>query len=136
MKRYHALLLVIVLLIASALAARQVWGSKSVVRLGSEDDSREVSLTAGQTLEIALAGNIATGYSWELGAAVEPVLRLQGEPEYVADSRLLGAGGVSTFRFAPDVPGTVTVQLLYRRPWEKDVAPAQTFAVQVTVTAR
>ena len=133
MKRYHALLLVILLLIASALAARQVWGGKNVVRLGMADNGRGVILEADQTLEIALDGNITTGYSWELGAAVEPLLRLQGEPEYVVSSELLGAGGVTIFRFAPDAPGTVTLRLLYRRPWEKDVAPAQTFAVQVTV---
>jgi inhibitor of cysteine peptidase len=101
--------------------------------LGVEDNGREITLQKGQTLTIKLEANPTTGYSWEFVGSEEAVLRQVGEPEFEADSDLLGAPGTQTLRFEAVEAGQTELRLVYRRPWETDVEPVETFTVQVTV---
>ena len=54
---------------------------------------------------------------------------------YVADAAngAVGSGGAHEWVFRAVAAGTGAVGLAYRRPWEKDVAPAQTFSLTVAV---
>lgn len=88
-------------------------------------------------LEITLEGNPTTGYSWEVKESGKPTLRPQGEPVYVqteTGGTLVGAGGTYTFTFVGAETGTTTLELIYHRTWETDVAPLETFTLEVTVT--
>jgi predicted secreted protein len=67
---------------------------------------------------------------------VEPegaILRQVGEPEFNADSEMLGAPGTLTLRFEAVEAGQMDLRLVYHRPWETGVEPLETFTVQVTV---
>jgi predicted secreted protein len=59
-----------------------------------------------------------------------------GKGEYAtkSDTKLMGAGGTYTFHFHADKPGTTILNLVYRRPWEKAAAPAQTFSATINVS--
>jgi inhibitor of cysteine peptidase len=46
---------------------------------------------------------------------------------------MAGSGGVHNWNFRAVDKGTATVGLAYRRPWEKDAAPAQTFTLTLVV---
>jgi predicted secreted protein len=63
----------------------------------------------------------------------DQVLRQAGEPEFKPDSSAVGAGGVQNLRFEAVNSGQTALKLVYRRPWEVDVEPTETFSVQVTV---
>ncbi len=106
------------------------------VALGAEDDGSEVELAAGQTLEVTLESNPTTGYGWEVSEVDGAVLAQEGEAQFqeapTEGEQVVGAGGVQTFRFTAS-PGETTLTLVYRRPWEKDVDPLETFTVHVTV---
>jgi len=110
--------------------------TSDAVALGAEDDGSEVELAAGQVLEVTLESNPTTGYGWEVSEVDGAVLAQVGEAEFQEAPRegepVVGAGGVQTFRFTAS-PGETTLTLVYRRAWEKDVDPLETFTVQVTV---
>jgi len=106
----------------------------TAVKLTARDGGRRVALRTGDALELALAENPSTGYSWQIVSSGEPALRPDGEPTFKADGALHGSGGTSTRRFRAAAEGTSTLKLVYRRPWEKNVAPAATFEVTIAVT--
>ncbi len=103
------------------------------VKLDAGDDGSQVELNAGQTLVVSLEGNPTTGYTWEAAELDEQVLRQVGEAEFKPDSDAIGAGGVQTLRFETVNTGQTTLKLVYRRPWEADEEPTETFSVQVVV---
>ena len=104
------------------------------VKASIDDDGREKQLKKGQTLVVTLEGNPTTGYSWEVAEPLdEQVLRQAGEPEFKAESEALGAGGVQVLRFEAVNAGKTALKLAYRRSWEKDVEPLETYSIEVVV---
>jgi len=101
--------------------------------LGAEDDGREIELGRGESLAITLASNPTTGYRWEVIEVEERVLPPVGESEFRPESDGIGAPGVEIFRFKAMDAGQTTLNLVYHRPWEEDVAPLNTFSLQVIV---
>lgn len=110
-------------------------------------DGGTVMLAPGSTLELSLDANPTTGFSWQLDE-IPTGLALTGEPTYVAINDVpggtlrTGAGGTQRWRFKVDAAakdgdhGDGTLRLSYRRPWEKDVAPAKTYTANVQITAK
>jgi inhibitor of cysteine peptidase len=109
---------------------------KEPLKLSEQDTGREVALRVGEKLEITLAGNPTTGYSWEAASVDTNILKQVGERKYQRDSNLIGAGGKFTFSFDAIAPGKTALQLTYRRPWEKNVPPAKKYEIIVTVKLR
>ncbi len=93
-----------------------------------------IEVQTGQEFSIRLDSNITTGYSWQLGAPLDgKVLVLVGSQYVEPKTDAVGAGGQEVWTFKAVAPGKTTIALNYLRPWEKDVAPAQTAAFAVTV---
>jgi len=123
----------IILMSGLLLTALSACGSTNEVKLDAGDDGSQVELKAGQTLVVSLEGNPTTGYTWEAAELDEQVLQQVGETEFKPESDAIGAGGVQTLSFETANSGQTTLNLVYRRPWETDVEPAETFSVQVVV---
>jgi inhibitor of cysteine peptidase len=87
----------------------------------------------GGCLNIVLVGNPTTGYIWEEASRMSPVLKQYKRMEFVPQSKLIGAGGKSTFYYKAAARGSTQLKLVYHRPWEKKVPPLRIFAVKVTV---
>ncbi len=125
-------------LIGVALAASLLAGcaKTSEVKIDQNSNGKEIALKQSQTLAIRLESNPGTGYGWEIAECDTAVLQSQGEATFEQarpNQNLVGAGGWQTFQFKPEKAGQTTVKLIYHRPWEKDVEPIKTYAVQVTV---
>jgi inhibitor of cysteine peptidase len=108
----------------------------NTVGITDSDQGGHIELQAGQTLIVSLVSNPTTGYSWQISENDTVILVQQGEVEYQQDPKsegLVGAGGTEIFRFKAQAVGQVNLTLIYHRPWEVDVDPLQTFAVQVVV---
>jgi len=106
------------------------------VSLDRQANGTQVSVKTDQALTIRLDSNITTGYGWEIAECDDAVLKSQGEPEYISSDRgqkLVGGGGVQVFHFKPAAAGKTHLKLVYRRPWEKDVEPIESFDLDVTV---
>jgi inhibitor of cysteine peptidase len=106
------------------------------VALSAEDSGARAELDAGDLLVVTLESNPTTGYAWEVSEVDKAVLAQVGEAEFQEAAQegeqLVGAPGVQTFRFVA-ARGETTLALVYRRSWEKDVEPLQTFTVEVVV---
>ena len=120
-------LLVSLLVLTTGCGARQV-------RLSAADEGKQVTIHTGEQLVISLDGNPTTGYTWEAQDLDASLFRQVGEVKFDSSSPgLLGSGGVQTLTLAALKPGTTTLTLVYHRPWEKGVAPIQTFSITVTI---
>jgi inhibitor of cysteine peptidase len=113
---------------------RVAGGDSDGVRVDARDNGRRVELQIGERLTVELRANPSTGYSWEVVSSGEPVLRQLGPPTFTEDSHMAGAGGTVSYEFRAEQAGTASLDLVYRRPWEKEAEPAETFSLTVVVT--
>ena len=130
-KSTHQILFVIAMIISLVSMA----GCKAQpVKISETDNGKSISVSVGNQLEVSLSGNPTTGYSWEVKSVDATILEQVGEPQFSSDNpNLVGSGGIQTFTFDVKKSGSVTLELIYHRPWETDVEPLQTFSIQVEV---
>lgn len=133
---FKTMRLILACLATAAIAAAPT----AAVRVNLPTD-QVAEIHVGQKLEVVVAGNPTTGYSWKVTSLPEGMAQV-GEPAYVQDPadgpdgrRLLGVGGRFIFTLVGSKPVEGAVQLAYSRPWEKDTPPIQTLALRVKVIA-
>jgi inhibitor of cysteine peptidase len=109
----------------------------SEVQVDMEDNGRQIELAVGQALVVTLGSNPSTGYEWEVAEVERTVLQQIGEKEFQRDpnapANTVGAGGFELFRFEALTAGRTALKLIYRRPWEAEVEPLETYSLQVSV---
>lgn len=97
-----------------------------------------VKLKRGQVLEIALVTNPSTGHDWTIIEDGAPVLARTGgpatPPQMDAQPPMPGASSIARWWFSAQAPGTVTLRLEYRRPWETDRPAVETAEYTVEVS--
>ncbi len=127
--------LVVGIILSTGCAPRQFQVSPpEQVNLVAADNGQNVRLFAGQELIIQLDGNPTTGYTWETKDLDTKMFMQVGDVQFTSsDPKLVGSGGTQTLTLKVLNTGTSTLTLIYHRPWEKDVKPANTFTVTVTV---
>jgi inhibitor of cysteine peptidase len=94
-----------------------------------------LQLYSGQQVVLTLPSNPTTGYRWMLRDNAKNVLHSLGPEVYSnpEDAGLVGSAGQSTWRFQANQAGEGHLLLTYQRPWEPEVAPAQTFDCRLLV---
>jgi inhibitor of cysteine peptidase len=111
--------------------------ANSGVELDASGTGGKATLKPGQTLTVKLNSNPSTGYGWQVTRISESTIKQVGEPEFVQPGQdfqvEVGSGGIEVFRFEAIAAGETTIEMVYVRPWETDVAPAETYTIQVTV---
>jgi len=103
------------------------------VRIDDQDAGSTVRLAKGESLVVELDGNPTTGFNWFVKTIDESVLKQVGDAEFAPDTEAPGSSGTVTLRFTAVSPGSTTLELDYYRPFEQNVPPAQTYAVEVEV---
>ena len=107
------------------------------VNVSISDNSEQIELEQEQILVVTLESNPSTGYSWELIEDPNSILEQVGDVEFKpveqTDPPMVGAGGWEIFRFKAVSTGQMTLNLVYRRSWETDAEPANTFSIDVVV---
>jgi inhibitor of cysteine peptidase len=129
-KRIFFLLLVSIFVLSFAACGQ---AGDPTVTLTDKDAGSTVELKVGQLLVIDLPGNVTTGYNWEAVTGYENILEQQGEPQVTPESSAIGAPGIISLTFKAIASGETTLQLIYHRSFEPDVAPLETFEVTVQV---
>ncbi len=104
----------------------------AMLRVDQSSNNTEVVLAAGQALEIALPENPTTGFRWELKAGGNPACVPSGDA-FDAPSAGIGKSGTRRWRFDAVRAGSGSIELVYRRAWEKDKPPAQVFRLTARV---
>lgn len=96
--------------------------------------TEKVEVAIGREFSVTLASNATTGYHWELAAALdEAIVKLVSSTYQAPKTGLIGAGGQEIWTFRAIARGQTVIKLKYVRPWEKDVAPAETASYTVVV---
>jgi inhibitor of cysteine peptidase len=97
-------------------------------------DSKPVTVTAGQEFKVTLASNPTTGYKWDLAKPLDEKIVKFVTNEYARSApQLIGSGGNEVWTFKAAGEGRTEIAMKYIRPWEKDVAPARTTNFMVLV---
>jgi predicted secreted protein len=117
-----------------AVVATEVLAIPKQIQVSEADQGKEYTLNPGDSLVIVLESNPSTGYVWEVQQVDNPVLQLSGEAAFKADSERLGSPGKATLTFNAVNSGIQTLTLIYHRTYDKDVQPAKTFTINVTVS--
>jgi len=136
-KKYVSVLtcvLLVLLAVTVAVGCSSASASSTGLVLQQTDNGKTFTVKTGETIEVTLAGNPTTGYTWQMAAPSSgaALYKQLGEAVFKAESTALGAGGVLTFEFQAIAKGEGTLKLIYSRPWE-NVPPAQTFEVKLSV---
>lgn len=125
--------LMTIILLSALLLTACGSGAADTITIGEAHSGKTIELETGDTLIIALPGNITTGFNWIPAQQVPSLLEIVGEPAVTPASDALGAGGMIVLQFKADSAGQTTLHLDYRRSFEPDVAPERTFEVSVVV---
>ncbi len=130
MTKFAALLILASIALAVSTSAK----SAAPVLATEAQNGKTVAIAKGASLVISLQSNPSTGYSWQVGKNDNAILKLVGKPEFQPPAHQMpGTPGRQLFTFEAIAPGHDAVELGYFRPWEKDVAPAKTFSIVVSV---
>jgi inhibitor of cysteine peptidase len=106
----------------------------SAVTLTENQNGGGAQISKNQKLHIRLPVQGGTGFSWQLTRTPSaPVRLLSSNTQPAGPGNVPGGQATELFVFEPTGAGAGDIELGYRRPWEKDVAPARTFAVHVVV---
>jgi inhibitor of cysteine peptidase len=89
----------------------------------------------GQNLILTLPSNPTTGYRWAIQDSAGGVLRALGPEVYrnPEDAGVVGAAGVSTWRFQAFATGDGRLRLTSQQPWAPEVLPVDTFDCAISV---
>lgn len=98
-------------------------------RFNEEASAAEVAIPIGEMFEICLSENPTAGYRWNLDSRGEPTCVLVNE-YYTRGRESPGSQGIHHWNFKVAAPGTSTVELTYRRHWQKE-PPARTFRLEI-----
>ena len=88
------------------------------VELFAPSNGGRVVVQAGTSIDLYLAGNPTTGFTWEVAGGVNGVVTQPADASFIPSSGLIGAGGTMVFPFVASQTGETTLNLVYRRPFE------------------
>ncbi len=95
---------------------------------------RAIAVHVGEQFTIRLDANATTGYGWRLTTPPDPAIAtLVGSTYQASSGGVVGSGGDELWTFRATGAGTTRIVLGYARPWEHDVPPIRTHAVEVRV---
>jgi inhibitor of cysteine peptidase len=94
-----------------------------------------ISTSPADRLIVRLDETPTSGYRWEVEALDPAVLEPAGDEFIPAADGAFGAGGTREFRFGVVGPGSTSLRLVRRRPWEPSEAAAETFEATIDSTA-
>jgi inhibitor of cysteine peptidase len=88
-------------------------------------------LQKGESFEIYLLENPATGFRWKITAAGAPVSTMTGED--FRPGTAVGGQGIHRWRFLTIQAGEGEIEMVLQRSWEPPAEPAQSFTLRVVV---
>ncbi|HEY73353.1 MAG: hypothetical protein DRJ03_20545 [Chloroflexi bacterium] len=90
------------------------------------------SIRTGQEMALTLTANPSTGYSWEMEAQAGSAISQINDVETHQVTQGLGTPARQIIRLKTADTGQTALRLLYRRPWQADLAPAMVVSIQAT----
>ncbi len=95
------------------------------------DSGKTINFSMDDPFQVQLRSNASTGYEWVILPFDTTIVKLQGEPDFIADDNRIGSGGNLTYSFSTVGEGSTTIEMVYKRKWEKPMAEDKTFTLNV-----
>jgi inhibitor of cysteine peptidase len=95
--------------------------------------NQTIQLPVGQMIELRLNENPTTGFRWSFAADGKPSCTVVSD-SFAPQEGPPGTGGRHAWQIKAILAGNCHLELLYRRPYDADAAPAQTFSLDIRVT--
>ncbi len=131
MKATISTLIIVVLLTGILVACTSVPTDSVIIK--EQDAGKTIELRTGDTLVVALEGNLTTGYTWIPAPQAPALLEQMGDAAVTPAGSQLGSPGTIVLRFKAAAKGQTRLHLDYKRSWEEGTAPEKTFDVTVVV---
>ncbi len=92
-----------------------------------------LSVKFGETFRFELESNPSTGFEWfeQHDPAILELVSRKFLPS--SHTRLVGSSGTQIFIFKATAKGETTIELVYKRQWEKNVPPTKRVLCRVKV---
>jgi predicted secreted protein len=98
------------------------------------ENSLDKSISVGEEFKVALESNAGTGYEWQCQLKDDPTILVDNPPEIApVDTGVVGGRVRTIFVLHGTSQGTVKIVFVLVRSWEKDVAPAKSLTLTLTV---
>jgi len=107
-------------------------GASAAQSLDESSSGEVVVIVEGQSLELSLASNPSTGFSWQYFPEPDNSILKETGHEFRGESNLPGAGGREYWTFQAAGTGSATLSLAYMRPWESRM-PEKIFKLDIRV---
>jgi inhibitor of cysteine peptidase len=108
--------------------------NKDMLLLKKTNNGQQIKLTLQQEFQVELDANPTTGYTWTLVDTAKNIISLiHSQFKVTSNKTRIGAPGKQQFYFKANSVGKVELKLIYHRPWEKGVAPIDSFYIFVDV---
>ena len=104
-----------------------------ITSLNKEHNGKQIQISQNQKITITLDSNPTTGYIWTNTDSSIKIIRQIKKTKFKASSKKMGAGGKQSFIFEAKDIGDTELKLIYHRPWEKNIAPIDTFIVNIKI---
>lgn len=91
------------------------------------------SIKIGESITHILDGNPTTGYNWKYTIENPEIVKVSEEVTSENKEGLIGAPSKFKYKIEGMKAGSTKIFFKYFREWEKDLPPAQTDTVEVTV---
>ncbi|HEX8969139.1 MAG TPA: protease inhibitor I42 family protein [Chloroflexota bacterium] len=106
----------------------------TALRLSRTDDGVVAQVGVGDVVEIRLAENPSTGFTWAI-EPLPPMVRLEDTAFQAPPDAAIGTGGTRLARFRVAASGQATIRLKHWRDWEGDASVTERFSVTLRVSA-
>ena len=109
---------------------------KPPVAAEEADAGDSIRKKPGETFTVELESNPSTGYRWELDGKEDATVVRKLSDAYRSRPHapeMVGVGGTERWQFQAEKPGKTVLHFIYRRPFEKEAAPAREGTVNVLV---
>lgn len=106
--------------------------SPSSMELTHQDNGKHIIMTSGDELIIHLGANPTTGFDWQDNSP-QPSLLAEEDRQYRPLSDAIGSPSELTIHYRASASGNTSLVLKYRRRWEIDVPPIDTFSIGIVI---
>ena len=103
-----------------------------MLQIDENANGKEIELHIGDEFVINLRENPTTGFRWNSISSGEPACTLL-DHAFASVGSAPGNGGNHSWHFKAVKEGAVTIEFVYRRSWEQDRPPAQSFTLRCNV---
>ncbi len=130
--RSKSIFAVLTLAIVFGLAAGGCFGPKNYTE---SDTGKTIETKVGKQFTISLRGNATTGFTWQMAKGTDSAVVKKVKDVYTAENSggKVGVGGTHVWTFEGVKAGTTTINLQYKRTWEKQTPPANTLEYIIKV---